>query len=136
MLLVPGAQIAVFRERLGAEPLEITLKEFCARFGSRGARVKALLLDQGILRGVGNIYADESLFRARIHPARIARKLTQAQLATLHQSVRKILTEAIRLRGSSVSDYVDSDGNRGEFLFPHRVSHPHGKPYVPSPATN
>jgi formamidopyrimidine-DNA glycosylase len=130
MLLVPESKIAVFRERLGAEPLEITLKEFCARFGSRGARVKALLLDQGILRGVGNIYADESLFRARIHPARIARKLTQAQLATLHQSVRKILTDAIRLRGSSVSDYVDSDGNRGEFQFRHRVYQREGKPCV------
>jgi len=130
MLLVPESKIAVFRERLGAEPLEITLKEFCARFGSRGARVKALLLDQGILRGVGNIYADESLFRARIHPARIARKLTQVQLVALHQSVRKILTDAIRLRGSSVSDYVDSDGNRGEFQFRHRVYQREGKPCV------
>ena len=130
MLLVPESKIAVFRERLGAEPLEITLKEFCARFGSRGARVKALLLDQGILRGVGNIYADESLFRARIHPARIARKLTQVQLAALHQSVRKILKDAIRLRGSSVSDYVDSDGNRGEFQFRHRVYQREGKPCV------
>ena len=130
MLLVPESKIAVFRERLGAEPLEITLKEFCARFGSRGARVKALLLDQGILRGVGNIYADESLFRARIHPARIARKLTQVQLAALHQSVRKILTDAIRLRGSSVSDYVDSDGNRGEFQLRHRVYQREGKPCV------
>ena len=130
MLLVPESKIAVFRERLGAEPLEITLKEFCARFGARGARVKALLLDQGILRGVGNIYADESLFRARIHPARIARKLTQVQLAALHQSVREILTAAIRLRGSSVSDYVDSDGNRGEFQFRHRVYQREGKPCV------
>jgi formamidopyrimidine-DNA glycosylase len=79
---------------------------------------------------VGNIYADESLFLARIHPARIARKLTQTQLAALHQSVRKILTTAIRLRGSSVSDYVDSDGNRGEFQFRHRVYQREGKPCV------
>jgi formamidopyrimidine-DNA glycosylase len=128
MLLVPESKIALFQERLGAEPLEITLKEFCARFGSRGARVKALLLDQGILRGVGNIYADESLFRAGIHPARIARNLTKAQLAALHKSVRQILTSAIRLRGSSVSDYVDSDGNRGEFQFRHRVYQREGKP--------
>jgi formamidopyrimidine-DNA glycosylase len=127
MLLVPESQIAVFRERLGAEPLEISLKEFCARFGSRGARVKALLLDQRILRGVGNIYADESLFRARIHPARIARNLTQTQLAALHRAVREILTTAIRLRGSSVSDYVDSDGKRGEFQLRHRVYQREGK---------
>jgi formamidopyrimidine-DNA glycosylase len=130
IVLVPESRIAKFQERLGAEPLEITLEEFCARFGSRGARVKALLLDQGILRGMGNIYADESLFRARIHPARIARNLTRTQLATLHQSVRKILTAAIRLRGSSVSDYVDSDGNRGEFQFRHRVYQREGKPCV------
>ena len=128
MLLVPESQIAGFRDRLGAEPLEITLEEFCARFGSRRARVKALLLDQGVLRGVGNIYADESLFRARIHPARIAQNLTQTQLTALHKSVREILTTAIRLRGSSISDYVDSDGNRGEFQFRHRVYQREGKP--------
>ena len=72
ILLVPESRVAAFRDHLGAEPLEITLEEFRARFGSRRARVKALLLDQGVLRGVGNIYADESLFRARIHPARLA----------------------------------------------------------------
>ncbi len=130
ILLVPESGIAVFRDRLGAEPLEITLQEFLARFGSRRARVKALLLDQGVLRGVGNIYADESLFRARIHPARIAANLTQTQLSTLHQAVREILTAAIRLRGSSISDYVDSDGKRGEFQFRHRVYQREGKPCV------
>lgn len=130
ILVVPESKIAMFRERLGAEPLEITRKEFCARFGSRSSRVKALLLDQGVLRGVGNIYADESLFRARIHPARVARNLTQTQLSLLHRSVRQILTAAIRLRGSSVSDYVDSDGKRGEFQFRHRVYQREGKPCV------
>jgi formamidopyrimidine-DNA glycosylase len=130
ILLVPESGIAVFRDRLGAEPLEITLEEFRARFGSRRARVKALLLDQAVLRGVGNIYADESLFRARIHPARIASSLTQTQLSALHRSVREILTAAIRLRGSSISDYVDSDGNRGEFQLRHRVYQREGKPCV------
>jgi formamidopyrimidine-DNA glycosylase len=130
MLLVPESKIALFQERLGVEPLEITLKEFCERFGSRSARVKSLLLDQRILRGVGNIYADESLFRAGIHPARVARNLTKTQLAALHKSVRQILMAAIRLRGSSVSDYVDSDGNRGEFQFRHRVYQREGKPCV------
>jgi formamidopyrimidine-DNA glycosylase len=128
ILLVPQSRIALFRDRLGAEPLEITLEEFFTRFGSRRARVKALLLDQGVLRGVGNIYADESLFRARIHPARIASNLTPTQLTALHQSVREILTAAIRLRGSSISDYVDSDGNRGEFQLRHRVYQREGKP--------
>jgi formamidopyrimidine-DNA glycosylase len=128
ILLVPESGIALFRDRLGAEPLEIRLEEFCARFGTRHARVKALLLDQGILRGVGNIYADESLFRARIHPARIARDLTKTQLTTLHRAVREILKAAIRFRGSSISDYVDSAGNRGEFQQRHRVYQREGKP--------
>ena len=130
MLLIPESGVEIFQGKLGAEPLEITLEEFRARFRSRRTRVKALLLDQKILRGVGNIYADESLFRARIHPARIASNLTQTQLAALHRSVREILTTAIRLRGSSISDYVDSDGNRGEFQLRHRVYQREGKPCV------
>src|SRR5258706_13458561 len=130
MLLVPESGLAAFQNHLGAEPLEITLEEFSARFGSRRARVKALLLDQSVLRGVGNIYADESLFRAPIHPARIAANLGQAQLAALHRAVREILTAAIRLRGSSVSDYVDSEGNNGEFQFRHRVYQRESKPCV------
>jgi formamidopyrimidine-DNA glycosylase len=130
ILLVPESGIAVFRDRLGADPLEITLEEFCARFGSRRARVKALLLDQGVMRGVGNIYADESLFRARIHPARIAASLAQPQLAALHRAVREVLMAAIRLRGSSISDYVDSEGNHGEYQFRHRVYQREAKPCV------
>jgi len=130
MLLVPESGVEIFQGKLGAEPLEITLEEFRARFRSRRTRVKALLLDQKILRGVGNIYADESLFRARIHPARIASNLTKTQIAALHRSVREILTTAIRLRGSSISDYVDSDGNRGEFQLRHRVYQREGKPCV------
>ena len=130
ILLVPESGIAALQEHLGAEPLEITLEEFRARFGSRRARVKALLLDQAVLRGVGNIYADESLFRARIHPARIAASLAKGELASLHRAVREVLAAAIRLRGSSVSDYVDSDGNNGEFQFRHRVYQRESKPCV------
>jgi formamidopyrimidine-DNA glycosylase len=128
MLLVPESGLAAFQNHLGAEPLEITLAEFLARFGSRRARVKALLLDQSVLRGVGNIYADESLFRARIHPARIATNLAQTELAALHRAVREVLTAAIRLRGSSISDYVDSEGKNGEFQLRHRVYQRESKP--------
>ena len=130
ILLVPESRIAKFRESLGAEPLEITLEEFRARFAPRRARVKALLLDQGVLCGIGNIYADESLFRARIHPARIAASLGQTQIAALHRAVREVLTTAIRLRGSSISDYVDSNGNRGAFQLRHRVYQREAKPCV------
>jgi len=130
MLLVPESGLADFKGHLGKEPLEISAEEFCRYFGSRRARVKALLLDQKVLRGIGNIYADESLFRARLHPARIAENLTKKQLVALHGAVRQVLTDAIRFRGSSISDYVDSDGHRGEFQFKHRVYQRHGKPCI------
>jgi formamidopyrimidine-DNA glycosylase len=130
MLVVAQSRVPEIFGHMGAEPLDITLKEFCVRFGARGARIKALLLDQSVLGGVGNIYADESLFRARIHPARIAASLTQDQLTTLHRSVCEILAAAIRLRGSSIADYVDSAGNRGKFQQRHRVYKRTGKPCV------
>ena len=128
MLLVPESGLAEFTGLLGKEPLEISAEEFCRSFGERRARVKALLLDQKVLRGIGNIYADESLFRARLHPARIAENLTKQQLLALHAAVREVLAEAIHLRGSSISDYVDSEGNRGEFQLRHRVYQRNGKP--------
>src|SRR6266851_2066595 len=128
MLLVPESGLEDFTGHLGKEPLEISAAEFCAFFASRRARVKALLLDQRVLRGIGNIYADESLFRARLHPARIAENLTRTKLLLLHQKVRQVLEEAIRSRGSSISDYVDSAGNRGHFQLRHRVYQRDGKP--------
>jgi formamidopyrimidine-DNA glycosylase len=128
MLLIPESRLAEFTEKLGKEPLEISAEEFCQLFGSRRTRVKALLLDQSVLRGIGNIYADESLFRARLHPARIAENLTKQQLLMLHQKVQQVLEEAIRSRGSSISDYVDSEGRRGEFQLRHRVYQRDGKP--------
>jgi len=128
MLLVPESELANFEGQLGKEPLEISAEEFCRQFGSRRARIKALLLDQRILRGIGNIYADESLFRARVHPARIAENLAKKQLLALHRAVREVLEEAIRSRGSSISNYIDSEGNRGEFQLRHRVYQRTGKP--------
>lgn len=128
MLLVPESGMREFLGHLGKEPLLISPQEFCKDFSSRRARVKALLLDQRVLRGVGNIYADESLFRARLHPARIAAGLTKKQLLALRRAVREILEAAIRSRGSSISDYVDAEGKRGEFQQRHRVYQRKGKP--------
>jgi formamidopyrimidine-DNA glycosylase len=114
--------------RLGADPLEISREEFCRRLGSRRAQVKALLLDQSVLRGVGNIYADEALWRARIHPARQAALLGHTRLANLHRELRRLLLDAIRLGGSSISDYVGANGERGRFQLRHRVYDREGKP--------
>jgi formamidopyrimidine-DNA glycosylase len=116
--------------KLGLDPLEASEAEFIAKLSGRRARVKALLLDQHVLRGMGNIYTDESLFRARIHPKRLGANLSADELHRLHRTVREVLTEAIRLRGSSVSDYVDAEGQRGGFQLRHRVYQREGKKCV------
>jgi formamidopyrimidine-DNA glycosylase len=105
----------------GAEPLTIDVEKFARLFHRRTAPIKALLLNQTLLHGVGNIYADESLFRAAIRPRRRANTLTRAELKKLHGSVREVLKEAIAAGGSSVSDYVDADGEEGFFQLQHRV---------------
>ena len=128
MLTMPASELADFKSLLGKEPLEIGAEEFCLDFGSRRARLKALLLDQSVLCGVGNIYADESLFRARLHPARIAETLKREQLLALRAAVREVLEEAILFRGSSISDYRDSEGRQGKFQLKHRVYKRNGKP--------
>lgn len=105
----------------GSEPLTISLKDFGALFHKRNTPIKAALLNQKLLHGVGNIYADESLFRAEIRPRRNAGSLTKAELAKLHSAVQTVLKEAIALGGSSVSDYVDASGEEGFFQLQHRV---------------
>jgi formamidopyrimidine-DNA glycosylase len=117
-------------EKLGPEPLEIGFEEFFARLKSRRTRVKALLLNQSFLAGVGNIYADEALFRAGIHPLANASKLSAARARLLHAAVREVLTAAIEHRGSSISDYVDADGSPGDFQNLHRVYGRQGEPCV------
>jgi formamidopyrimidine-DNA glycosylase len=106
---------------LGAEPLEVSEEEFFLRIGSRRARIKALLLDQRVLRGVGNIYADESLWRARIHPERIGARLSAKEAAGLRRALREILLRAIALRGSSIADFVDAEGAPGEYQRRHKA---------------
>lgn len=107
--------------RLGPDALAISEPEFVARLRSHGARVKAILLNQQFLRGLGNIYADESLFRARIHPRAVASSISRRRAAALYAAINEVLLEAIAHRGSSVSDYVDASGVRGGFQQWHRV---------------
>ena len=127
LALVPETALEGFLSRLGLDPLEATEEEFRQRLAGRHARIKALLLDQHVFRGMGNIYADESLWRARIHPARHAARLTGGQLTRLHRTIREVLSAAIRLRGSSVSNYIDADGQPGEYQRRHRVYRREGK---------
>jgi formamidopyrimidine-DNA glycosylase len=114
-------------ERFGADPLEISSKEFAERIRGRRARIKALLLDQSVLRGVGNIYADESLWRAKIHPAKLGISLTPREAETLRCALQAILRNAIALRGSSISDFLDVEGQPGDYQRHHRAYGREGK---------
>ncbi|MGC9222987.1 MAG: bifunctional DNA-formamidopyrimidine glycosylase/DNA-(apurinic or apyrimidinic site) lyase [Terracidiphilus sp.] len=112
----------------GAEPLTIGARQFAELFHQRRTPIKAALLNQSLLSGVGNIYADESLFAAGIGPRRRSNRLTAAELERLRMELRRILNHAIRLGGSSVSDYVDADGERGFFQLEHCVYQRTGEP--------
>lgn len=112
----------------GAEPLTIGAEEFAVLFHGRKLAIKAALLNQSLLAGVGNIYADESLFRAGIRPRRPAGRLTRQELEKLRIALQQVLQHAIQLGGSSVSDYVDVNGMRGFFQLEHCVYQRTGEP--------
>jgi formamidopyrimidine-DNA glycosylase len=112
----------------GAEPLIIEKVDFAKLFRGRRLAIKAALLNQTLLSGVGNIYADESLFRAGIRPRKAAGRLTAAELERLRLALREVLLHAIQLGGSSVSDYVGADGERGFFQLEHCVYQRGGEP--------
>jgi len=112
----------------GTEPLEIDLDGFVTLFRGRKTPIKSALLNQKLLRGVGNIYADESLFRAGIRPRRRASTITREQFGKLLTGLKDVLKEAIALGGSSISDYVDADGEAGFFQLQHRVYGREGEP--------
>lgn len=112
----------------GREPLTIPLEEFIALFRKRKTPIKAALLNQSLLHGVGNIYADEALFHAKIRPSRHAGRLTRDELTRLRAALIKVIKAAIKLGGSSVSDYVDADGVAGFFQLHHYVYSRTGEP--------
>ena len=116
--------------KLGPEPLEIPFDDFAAALRRRKTRIKALLLNQGFVRGLGNIYADETLFRARVHPLAVASRLRRNRARRLYDAMIAVLTEAIAAGGSSISDYVDAQGRKGFFQFSHRVYQRTGEPCI------
>lgn len=123
-----SAQLLERAAVLGPDAAEIGLEDFLKRLRERRSRVKPLLLNQRFLRGMGNIYTDEALFEARIHPKATASSLSRARATRLHRAMIDILTTAIRLKGSSISDYVDADGQKGSFQQQHQVYGRAGKP--------
>lgn len=116
--------------RLGPEPLEVSFEDFAADLKRRKTRIKSLLLNQTFLRGVGNIYADEALFRAGIHPQALTSRLRKDRARKLYDAVIAVLNEAIAVGGSSISDYVDAEGRKGFFQIQHRVYGRTGEPCV------
>jgi formamidopyrimidine-DNA glycosylase len=113
---------------LGPDALDISRDDFLKLLKIRHARIKPLLLNQKFLRGMGNIYTDEALFEARIHPRAIACSLSKERATRLHRAMIDILSAAIRLKGSSISDYVDADGEKGSFQLHHQVYGRAGEP--------
>jgi formamidopyrimidine-DNA glycosylase len=112
----------------GSEPIGAGREAFAKLFKARKTPIKSALLNQKLLSGIGNIYADESLFRAAIRPRRRAASLTRAELARLYDAIQEVLAEAIAAGGSSISDYVDAAGDAGFFQLQHRVYGREGEP--------
>jgi formamidopyrimidine-DNA glycosylase len=100
---------------LGWEPFDIDPQEFREALALTGQNLKAVLLDQGLVAGVGNIYADEALFRAKLHPARKGKSLKPEECDRLREAIAAVMTAAIKSRGSTIRDYVGGSGLRGGF---------------------
>ena len=115
-------------DEMGPEPLTIRSAQLARQLASARRPIKNALLDQTIIAGLGNIYADEALFRAGLHPQRIAKDLTLLETQKLNRSIKHVLRQALRFKGSTLRDYVDADGNKGEFQKRHRVYDRDGKP--------
>jgi formamidopyrimidine-DNA glycosylase len=130
LLLGDGAVEEFFASRLGLEPFDelFTVEHLRALANGRTAPIKALLLDQRKIAGVGNIYADEALFRARIHPLRPAGSLSRIQLARLREALIETLSAGIDARGASIDDFRHVDGVRGSFQDEFLVHRRSGEP--------
>jgi formamidopyrimidine-DNA glycosylase len=100
---------------IGPDMLEISFREWCARVAARRAALKAVLLDQGVAAGLGNIYADEALFRARVHPEAVPAELDRATLQRVLRSAKGVLRLAIRHGGTTLVNFTDFNGRPGNF---------------------
>jgi formamidopyrimidine-DNA glycosylase len=119
---------AYLEERLGPEPFDLQPKAWRDTLASSRRPIKALLLDQTAVAGVGNIYADEACFVAKIHPATMASEITRAKAELLRRALATVLNRAIKMRGSSIRDYVGGKGKRGKMQKEFQVYGQTGKP--------
>ena len=115
--------------RLGPEPLDpqFTPGTLAQILDNRKIDIKSLLLDQTLIAGIGNMYADEALYYARIHPLRAANSLTRAEIKKLHEAIQKVLNQGIRNKGASTETYIRPEGAKGEAHLEFRVAHQKGK---------
>lgn len=116
-----SAEVPLRLSRLGPDALALPLDRFLDLLKHHKTRIKPLLLNQAIVRGMGNIYTDEALFAAGVHPRTMAARMSRARAARLHGAMVDVLTRAIEAKGSSISDYVDAEGRRGSFQLQHQV---------------
>lgn len=121
MRLMPTIEIPniLFMQKVGPEPLDqdFTAKEFMQRFTRRAkTNIKAALLDQSVIAGVGNIYADESLWGAKIHPQRLVVNVTEQEFTVLYTELRAVMNLAVEKGGSSNSTYVNAEGKKGSYM--------------------
>jgi formamidopyrimidine-DNA glycosylase len=130
--LLPTASLADVPPlaRLGPDALHLSLRAFERCLAGRRRIIKAALLDQSVLAGLGNIYTDEALFRAQLHPERPVASLSPAERRALHRAIQEVLREGIRHGGSSIDTYLHPDGSKGRFQTRHRVFQRRGLPCV------
>ncbi len=127
MWLVKDKNIVV--DKLGPEPLaaDFTPEILTQRLSKHTAPIKALLCDQGLVVGIGNMYADEALFLAKIHPLRSGKSLSQQEIKRLHHAIQRVLLAAIKNKGASVDTYFRPDGQIGTAHFEFKVAHRGGE---------
>jgi formamidopyrimidine-DNA glycosylase len=126
--LFNSKQMEEFEDEFGPEPLEISLEDFKKLFEKNKSVIKPLLMNPSFIAGVGNIYAAEALFMSQILPTRKSDSLNDNELKRLYQSLRKILKLAIKMKGTTASDYVDAFGRAGSMEKYLRVYGREGKP--------
>jgi formamidopyrimidine-DNA glycosylase len=116
--IVSQKEVDILKNRLGVEPLsaKFTLGNFKSLLKGKKRNIKAFLLDQSCIAGLGNIYVDESLFLAHILPSRLMNSLKEKEIKDLHQSIKKVLRQAIKHRGTTFNNYKDAHGRKGSFI--------------------
>ncbi len=129
MSLLDQAGLDAYRaRRFGVDPLVVSREEFISLMEAKRGRLKPLLMHQQVIAGIGNIYANEILFRARLHPNREVNRLRKAAIVTLHETMQSVLCEAISCGGSSVKDFFAPDGTEGQYKRRHLVYGKEGQP--------